>query len=128
MFQQSADAVWSNRVAAYPDRFSNADLAGDEVTVETHVDIELSGGVFLGGFECKVDMSHDGDDWTMTGVEYCSDLAGMNGADDFDIETLRNRAPDGSLRDLIRREVLQLLDRQYQVLADKATIEARARG
>lgn len=125
MFHTTADQIWNQRLAAYPDRFSNADLAGEEVTLDTHIDIELSGGMLVGGYDCKVDMSNDGDDWAMTGVEYCSDLAGMNGADDFDVPTLRATPPDGTLRDLIRREVLQLLDAQYNSLADAATIKAR---
>lgn len=124
MFHSSADAIWSSRVAAYPDRFDNLDLTGDEVSLPAHVDIELSGGVLLGGFECEVDLRHDGDDWMLTGVSYCSDFGGPS--DDFDAEALRTSAPDGSLRDLVRREVLQLLNGQYNSLADAATIKARA--
>lgn len=124
MFHSSADAIWSSRVAAYPDRLDNLDLTGDEVSLPAHVDIELPDGVLIGGFECEVDMRHDGDDWMLTGVSYCSDFGGPS--DDFDTETLRASKPDGSLRDLIRREVLQLLNGQYNSLADAATIKARA--
>lgn len=125
MFQPNAATMINARLAAVAASFTNADLAGEQITLPGHVDIELTGGLFLGGFECKVDMSHDGDDWEVTGIEYCSDLAGMNGADDFDVPTLRATPPDGTLRDLIRREVLQLLDAQYNSLADAATIKAR---
>ena len=104
--------------------FDNVDLMGDEVTLPAHVDIELSGGVLLGGFECEVDLRHDGDDWMLSGVSYCSDFGGPS--DDFDAEALRTSAPDGSLRDLVRREVLQLLNGQYSSLADAASIKARA--
>ena len=124
MFQQSADTIWSNKIAAYPDRFSNADLAGEQSTVETHIDIELSGGMLVGGYNAKVDLSHDGDDWEITGVEYSSDFGGPS--DDFDAPKLREMKPDGSFKDMFRREVLQLIERQYQELADKATVAARA--
>lgn len=126
MFQQSADAAWSSRLAAYPSRFGNVDLAGEEATIETHVDLELSGGLLIGGYECKVDLSHDGDDWAITGVEYRSEFGGPS--DDFDVPALRQRSPDGSLADCLRREVLSHIDREYNALADKATSEARARG
>jgi hypothetical protein len=124
MFHSSADAIWSSRVAAYPDRFDTVDFSDDEVTLPAHVDIELSGGVLVGGFECEVDMRHEAGDWMLSGVSYCSDFGGPS--DDFDAETLKASKPDGTLRDLIRREVLQLLSGQYNSLADAATIKARA--
>lgn len=123
MFHSSADAIWSSRLSAYPDRFDNVDLTGDEVSVSTHVDIELSGGVIVGGFNCKVDMRHDGDDWCITDITYESDFGGPSR--DFDVEFLRARTPDGTLRDLFDREILAQVDKDYNRLADEATIKAR---
>lgn len=127
MFNTASDMVdrlWGNRLAAYADRFDNADLSGEEVTLPAHVDLELPGGVIVGGYDCDVDMEHDGDDWAFTGITYRSDLGGAS--DDFDTEHLRQRAPDGSLCDLMRREILHLVDVQYNRLADEATLKARA--
>lgn len=118
------DRIWGSRVAAYPEHFGNADLVGDEVTVPSHVDIELSGGVVVGGFDCDVDLRHDGDDWALVSVSYRSEFGGPS--DDFDAEHLRGRAPDGTLGDLLRREILRLIDNQYNSLADAATLKARA--
>lgn len=126
MFNSAAavvDRIWGDRLAAYPDRFDNVDLTGDQVTVPAHIDVELSGGVMVGGFDCEVCLTHDGSDWEITGVEYRSEFGGPS--DSFDVAYLRKNPSDGSFRDLLRREILQLIDHQYNALADDATVKAR---
>lgn len=120
----NTDAIWSNRLASYPARFDNADLVGETVDVPAHVELIGRAGVLVGGMDCSVTMEHDGDDWAISAVSYRSEFGGPG--HDFDVDRLRNRAPDGSLSDCIEREILRLVDLQYNSLADAATREARA--
>ena len=118
------DAIWANRLAAYPDRFDAPDLAGEAVDVPAHVELIGRAGVLIGGIDCVVTMEHDGDDWEIAAVAYRSEFGGAG--HDFDAALLRTRAPDGTLADLVEREILRLVDGQYNALADAATAEARA--
>lgn len=131
MFQQSADAIWSNKIAAYPNKGSSLKLAGSVETVETHVELSVPSNeegkhVIISGFNCEVDMEHDGYDWMIVGVEYRSEFGGPS--DDFDAPKLREMKPDGTFKDCIRREVLALLTCDRANLAKEATEQARARG
>ncbi|SCM79445.1 hypothetical protein KL86PLE_90406 [uncultured Pleomorphomonas sp.] len=118
------DAIWANRLAAYPDRFDEPDLAGEAVDVPAHVELIGRAGVLIGGIDCVVTMEHDGDDWEIAAVAYRSEFGGPG--HDFDAPRLRSRPPDGTLADLAEREILRLVDGQYNALADAATAEARA--
>ncbi len=117
------DAIWTHRLAAYPDRFRGPNLEGETVDVTTHVELMGRAGVLLGGIDCVVGMEHDGDDWEITAVSYRSEFGGPS--HDFDVALLRSRAPDGTLADLAEREILRLIDGQYNTLADAATRQAR---
>lgn len=118
------DAVWANRLAAYPDRFAGPDLQGESVDVPAHVELIGRAGVLIGGIDCVVTLEYDGDDWEISAVAYRSEFGGPG--HDFDVARLRNREPDGTLADLAEREILRLVDGQYNALADAATREARA--
>lgn len=120
----TTDAIWSSRLAAYPDRLEGPDLQGEAVEVPTHVELIGRAGVLLGGIDCVVTLEHDADDWEITAVAYRSEFGGPG--HDFDVTRLRNREPDGTLADLAEREILRLVDGQYNALADAATAEARA--
>jgi hypothetical protein len=120
----TTDAIWANRLAAYPDRFDDTDLTGEAVDVPAHVELIGRAGVLLGGIDCVVTLEHDGDDWEIAAVVYHSEFGGPS--HDFDVPRLRSRAPDGTLADLAEREILRLVDGQYNALADAATREARA--
>ena len=118
-----ADAIWTHRLAAYHDRLRGQDLEGAKVDVTTQVELAGRSGVLLGGIDCVVGMAHDGDDWEITAITYRSEFGGPS--HDFDVAVLRSRAPDGTLADLAEREILRLIDGQYNALADAATREAR---
>lgn len=118
-----ADAIWANRLATYPDRFKGPDLQGEAVDVPTHVELVGRAGVLLGGIDCVVGMAHDGDDWEIAAITYRSEFGGPS--HDFDAALLRSRSPDGTLADLAEREILRLIEGQYNALADAATREAR---
>ena len=120
----TTDAIWSSRLAAYPDRLDGPDLAGRTADVPTHVELIGRAGVLIGGVDCVVTLEHDGDDWEIAAVAYRSEFGGAG--HDFDAALLRTRAPDGTLADLVEREILRLVDGQYNALADAATAEARA--
>lgn len=120
----NTDAIWADRLAAYPDCFEGADLLGEAVDVPTHVELIGRAGVLLGGIDCVVTLEHDGDDWEIAAVAYRSEFGGAG--HDFDVRGLRSRAPDGTLADLAEREILRLVDGQYNALADAATAEARS--
>lgn len=124
-YQQAIlESAWLGKLDAYAGAFSsNADLSGEEVQLSAHVDIELLSGVLIGGFDCKVDLTHDSDDWDITGIEYRSEFGGPSAS--FDVGYLRKREPNGTLKDLIEREILHLVDVQYNALADEATVTAR---
>jgi len=124
MFHASADAIWSNRLSAYPDRYDNADLAGEVAEIPTHVELFGRVGVFLAGMDCVVTMEHDGDDWDIAEISYRSEFGGPTHA--FDVARLRTSDPDGTLADIVEREILRLIDVQYNPLADAATVKARA--
>lgn len=119
----NTDAIWANRLAAYPDRFEGPDLNGETVEVPTHVELIGRASVLLGGIDCVVTLEHDGDDWEIAAVAYRSEFGGPG--HDFDVERLRTRDPDGTLADMVEREILRLVDGQYNTLADAATHEAR---
>ncbi|WP_370677070.1 hypothetical protein [Pleomorphomonas sp. PLEO] len=116
------DAIWSNRLAAYPDRLEGPNLQSESVDVTTHVELIGRAGVLLGGIDCVVTLEHDGDDWEIAAVAYRSEFGGPG--HDFDVPRLRSRAPDGTLADLAEREILRLVDGQYNTLADAASAEA----
>lgn len=120
----TTDAIWSSRLAAYPDRFEGPDLAGRTADVPAHVELFGRAGVLLGGIDCVVTLEHDGDDWEIAAIAYRSEFGGAG--HDFDVARLRNRDPDGTLADLAEREILRLVEREYNSLADAATAEARA--
>ena len=120
----TTDAIWSSRLAAYPDRLDGPDLAGRTADVPTHVELFGRAGVLIGGIDCTVTLEHDGDDWEIAAVAYRSEFGGAG--HDFDAACLRARAPDGTLADLVEREILRLVDAEYNALADAATAEARA--
>ena len=117
------DAIWTNRLAAYPNRFQGPDLQGKAVDVPTHVELIGRAGVLIGGIDCLVTLEHDGDDWEIAAVAYRSEFGGPG--HDFDAPRLRSREPEGTLADLAEREILRLVDGQYNALADTATAEAR---
>ncbi len=119
----NTDAIWANRLAAYPDRLGAPDLAGRTAEVPAHVELIGRAGVLLGGIDCTVTLEHDGDDWEIAAVAYRSEFGGPG--HDFDVARLRNREPDGTLADLAEREILRLIDGEYNALADAATAEAR---
>lgn len=119
----ATDAIWANRLATYPDRFAGPDLAGRTADVPAHVELIGRAGVLLGGIDCVVTLEHDGDDWEIAAVAYRSEFGGPG--HDFDVARLRNREPDGTLADVAEREILRLVDGQYNALADAATAEAR---
>lgn len=122
MFQHTADAVWSDKLSAYPDGSPKPDLTGETVTLSTHVNMTVgSNGTIVGGFDCEVDMEHDGEDWSVTGIGYKSEFGGPSR--DFDVVLLRARAPDGTFADLFDREILKLIDWQYNELANRADAE-----
>lgn len=121
----TTDAIWTSRLAAYPDRFAGPDLSGEAVDVPAHVELTGRAGVLIGGIDCVVTLEHDGDDWEIAAVAYRSEFGGPG--HDFDAERLRSRTPDGTLADLVEREILRLVDGQYNALADAATAEARLR-
>ena len=74
--------------------------------------------------DCVVTLEHDGDDWSIAAVAYRSEFGGPS--HDFDVARLASRPPDGTLADLVEREILRLIEAQYNTLADAATREARA--
>lgn len=117
------DAIRANRLAAYPNRLDGPNLAGRTADVPAHVELIGRAGVLLGGIDCVVTLEHDGDDWEIAAVAYRSEFGGPG--HDFDAARLRSRAPDGTLADLAEREILRLVDGQYNALADAATAEAR---
>lgn len=119
----ATDAIWANRLAAYPDRFAGPDLAGRTADVPAHVELIGRAGVLIGGIDCTVTLEHDGDDWEIAAVAYRSEFGGPG--HDFDVARLRSRDPDGTLADLVEREILRLVEREYNALADTATTEAR---
>jgi hypothetical protein len=119
----ATDAIWANRLAAYPDRFEGPALEGKTADVPTHVELIGRAGVLLGGIDCVVTLEHDGDDWEIAAVAYRSEFGGPG--HDFDVSRLRAREPDGTLADTAEREILRLVDGQYNTLADAATAEAR---
>lgn len=119
----NTDAIWANRLAAYPDRLEGPDLSGKTADVPTHVELIGRAGVLLGGLDCVVTMEHDGDDWEIVAVAYRSEFGGPG--HDFDVSRLRSREPDGTLADLAEREILRLVNGQYNSLADAATRDAR---
>lgn len=116
------DAIWANRLAAYPHRFDGPDLQGASVEVPAHVELIGRAGVLLGGIDCVVTLDHDGDDWEISAVAYRSEFGGPG--HDFDAARLRSRQPDGTLADLAEREILRLVDGQYNALADAASRRA----
>lgn len=117
------DTIWAGRLAAYPHRLDGPDLDGASVDVDAHVELTGRAGVLLGGIDCVVTLEHDGDDWEIAAIAYRSEFGGPG--HDFDVARLRNREPDGTLADLAEREILRLVDGQYNTLADAATAEAR---
>lgn len=119
----TTDAIWANRLSAYPDRLAGPDLEGETVDVPTHVELIGRAGVLIGGIDCVVTLEHDGDDWGIAAIAYRSEFGGPG--HDFDVSRLKSRTPDGSLADVIEREILRLVDGQYNALADAATREAR---
>lgn len=118
-----ADAIWTQRLTTYPDRFKGPDLEGETAEVPAHVELIGQAGVLLGGIDCVVSMQHDGDDWEIAAVTYRSEFGGPS--HDFDVALLKSRAADGTLADLAEREILRLIDGQYNALADAATRETR---
>ena len=119
----TTDAIWSSRLAAYPDRLDGPDLAGRTADVPALVELIGRAGVLIGGIDCTVTLEHDGDDWEIAAVAYRSEFGGPG--HDFDVARLRSRDPDGTLADLVEREILRLVEREYNALADTATTEAR---
>lgn len=118
-----ADAIWTRRLTVYPDRFRGSDQQGETADVTTHLELIGRAGVLIGGMDCVVSMEHEGDDWEIAAVTYRSEFGGPS--HDFDVAHLRSRAPDGTLADVVEREILRLIDGQYNALADVATREAR---
>ncbi|MCM5557591.1 hypothetical protein [Pleomorphomonas sp. JP5] len=118
------EAIWAGRLATYPNRLDGPDLDGASVDVDAHVELFGRAGVLLGGIDCVVTMEHDGDDWAIAAVAYRSEFGGAS--HDFDVARLRNRSPEGTLADLAEREILRLVDAQYNALADAATRQARS--
>lgn len=119
----NTDAIWTQRLATYPDRFGGPDLQGEAVEVPTHVELIGRAGVLIGGIDCVITLEHDGDDWEIAAITYRSEFGGPS--HDFDAVRLRSRTSDGTLADLVEREILRLIDGQYNALADAATRDAR---
>ena len=117
------DAIQGHRRAEYT-KEDETDFTGETSTVEAYI-VLRPGTDEECGYNCEVDLSHDGIGWAITGIEYRSEYGGD--ADDFDIQALEDAAPDGSLVDSMRREVLKQVRRQYQGLADLATEKTERR-
>ena len=122
------DAIQGSRQATYT-KEDETNLAGENATVPAYITLSIEKGegkgVYVGGYNCLVDLSHDGIGWELLGVEYRSEYGGD--ADDFDIQALEDAAPDGTLVDSMRRSVLKLVRAQYQDLADLATEKTERR-
>ncbi len=98
-------------------------FAGECVSVKLEdIEIRLAGGATLAFVCADVEMSHDGTDWEITGIDYATPYVaiGENSALSFESAIVKARAVDETLTHHIERIVLNAANMAYNDLCREA--------